>query len=529
MGIRIQPRDIEVPKDDPFRDDLLDRREAVDTLTHLVGNIEGPCVLAVDAPWGAGKTTFLRIWAQHLRNEDFPVVEFNAWETDFSEDPFLTLSSELTEGLQSEGTKLPGKTIKNLKDASLEVLRWVVPGAIRVAASFIPVAGSEIGQTTASFAEDRLSQHQEARTSVKKFRHVLQGAAEALSKERDGRPLILMIDELDRCRPSYAVELLEVAKHLFSVDRIVFVLAVNRDQLAHSVRALYGSGFDADGYLHRFIDLDFRLPEPNREAFIRTQLQATGIDDYFDQAPKKTSHSYPALFPDEVARKASAARENLRAMLLAFFGASDLSLRTIGQAIHRLGLLYASLRRDQHDHALPTTVALILRTLDQDLYRRFVNGEDSDLDVVDAVFSRPGLQALRHEQWGAQFEVAIVLAALEDEIPSLSMSGTPCSPLLNRYRSWKPTDRELSDAKREHATHVVDMVTESIRMPRGSIGFSQVVLRLELLTATRRAAGFLDRQFLEVHERRDVLSGDQRVVLGEHLPGLVLLRREGRR
>ncbi len=99
MGIRIQPREIDVPKNDPFKNDLLGRKESVEVLTHLVGNFEGPCVLAVDAAWGNGKTTFLRIWAQHLRKEKFPVVEFNAWETDFSGDPFVALSAELTEGL----------------------------------------------------------------------------------------------------------------------------------------------------------------------------------------------------------------------------------------------------------------------------------------------------------------------------------------------------------------------------------------------------------------------------------------------
>ena len=107
MGIHAQPREIDVPKDDPFKHDLLDRREAVDTLTHLVANLDGPCVLGVDAAWGAGKTTFLRMWTQYLRNQGFPVVEFNAWETDYSEEPFVTLSTELTEGLRLGKTKLP--------------------------------------------------------------------------------------------------------------------------------------------------------------------------------------------------------------------------------------------------------------------------------------------------------------------------------------------------------------------------------------------------------------------------------------
>jgi len=82
MGIRVQPREIEVPADEPFKHDLLHRREAADTLTHIVSNLEGPCVIAVDAAWGFGKTTFLRMWSQDLRNQGIPVVAFNAWETD---------------------------------------------------------------------------------------------------------------------------------------------------------------------------------------------------------------------------------------------------------------------------------------------------------------------------------------------------------------------------------------------------------------------------------------------------------------
>ena len=63
-------------------------------------------------------------------------------------------------------------------------------------------------------------------------------AQKLVAKKGEG-PLIVMIDELDRCRPSFAVEFLETAKHLFAVDQVVFVLAVNRKELAHAVKALY--------------------------------------------------------------------------------------------------------------------------------------------------------------------------------------------------------------------------------------------------------------------------------------------------
>lgn len=98
--MRIQPFEIEVPADDPFEQDLLDRKESVEVLTHLVSSFDGPCGLAVDAAWGNGKTTFLKIWRQYLLNLGFPVVQFNAWETDFAGDPFLASSTELTDGLK---------------------------------------------------------------------------------------------------------------------------------------------------------------------------------------------------------------------------------------------------------------------------------------------------------------------------------------------------------------------------------------------------------------------------------------------
>ena len=121
----------------------------------------------------------------------------------------------------------------------------------------------------ASYAKDRLAAHVEAQESLQSFRTTLQDTANTLAQNNNGLPLVIVIDELDRCRPSYAVDLLEVAKHLFSVDHIVFVLAVNRSELAHSVCALYGNSFDGPDYLKRFFDLDFRLPNPSRREFIR--------------------------------------------------------------------------------------------------------------------------------------------------------------------------------------------------------------------------------------------------------------------
>lgn len=491
MGIRVQPREIETPPEDPFEHDLLERKEAVETLTHLVGNLQGPCVLSVDAAWGFGKTTFMKIWAQHLRNQKFPVIEFNAWETDFSENPFLTLSTELAEGLKSGGAELTGTTIEKLKTASIEVFRWVAPRATQHIVSQTPLVGPQLAESVASLVEETLSRQSEARTSVKSFRKVLHGAAGELSEANGNRPLMIMIDELDRCRPSYAIELLETAKHLFSVDHIIFILAVNCDQLAHSIKSVYGSEFDADGYLRRFFDVDFKLPEPDRQAFIENQLQETGIYDSFKQLPEDRAHFYDTYFPEEASR--DKARSKLQAMLFLFFGTSDLSLRTVGQAIHRLGLLYASLSDDQANYGWETVAALILRTLDPKLYGQFVAGDVSDEEVIEAIFSRPSLKSQHDGDGRFEFEFVIILAALQKNTSGRSIVGGRIpSPLLNKYKNWDSADnnlvekggyqREANVAAAKHAERVVKEVERALDFGTELVGFDDAVRRLELFS-----------------------------------------------
>ena len=488
MGIRIQPLEIKVPNDDPFRNDLLSRKESVEVLTHLVGSLEGPCVLAVDAAWGNGKTTFLNIWALHLRNQGFPIVKFNAWETDFSGDPFVALSTELTEGFQGYVDKSMAKMVDDTKERAKEVLRRAAPGVIRLATAGIldinPLMEKEVGQALVSYAEERLSAYQQAKDSVQEFRHTLQRVAAAVSKSKGRKPLIMMIDELDRCRPSYAVELLEVAKHLFAVDHIVFVLAVNRSELAHSIKSLYGAGFDAQGYLRRFFDVDFRLPEPDRAAFINQMLVSTKIDDYF-----KRTQDMPTGGNHEVVKK----------WLQGFFYDPSLSLRRVAQVIHRLGLVFASLRSDQLSLMEMAAVALILRTLDADLYHKFVRGDITDADVVDKVFSRPEAKTLRNTHEGHLFEAAVIFA-IDDR------RWTPEEPnrsqLLQRYHKLigpeefaklMHLDRmELPDmamprpncSDHDHARAIIILVLQGGLNYgiRGYAGFKEAVRRLELFS-----------------------------------------------
>ena len=414
--------------------------------------------------------------------EGFPVIEFNAWETDFAGDPFVALSSELTDGL-SEYTDEPlsGK-ITAAREAAKEVSLRAIPGIIRVATLGIldisPLMEKEIGQFLASQAQERLASYQEARQSVQHFRTVLQEMASTLTTANQGRPLVVVIDELDRCRPSYAVELLEVAKHLFRVDHIVFVLAVNRSELAHSIRSLYGSSFDGDGYLRRFFDIDFQLPNPEREKFISALLDTTHIDQFFTGM-----HMY--------SREGQWENDAFK-LLQVFLLKSDLSLRRIAQAIHRLGLMLASLRSDQPPFVIMIVVVLILRMIDSDLLLQFVHGEVSDEDVADALFNQSWAKMLHQTDEESLLVAAIIAGAYQIRMQSAHLKryeetaeGKTQSTLLTRYEVLareENSDNSTSDPAQQHAKNVIHTAQYFCQGYGSRIGFLESVQRLELLS-----------------------------------------------
>ena len=223
-----------------------------------------------------------------------------------------------------------------------------------------------------------------------------------------------MIDELDRCRPSYAVELLEVAKHFFAVDNVVFVLAVNRAELAHAVKAMYGADFDAEGYLRRFFDLDFQLPKPSRkQKFVQDVLETTRLDSIL--ANVESQAELPAA----------------KALLEAFLGSPELSLRQVQQATYRLGLMFVLLPAGTALFALAAVIAIVLRTFNFAVYQRFIDGQATDEEVADTVFKLAGTKSLRQNKDGEVIEAHITFFLCYPLPPNIGI-GTGTFPRLIR-------------------------------------------------------------------------------------------------
>ena len=138
--MKFKPTSIQILETEPFKWDLLNREDSAKALTDFVGNLEETFVLAIDSPWGSGKTTFLKMWLQYLRNEGFHCLYFNAWENDFSDSPLVSLIGELGTGIDAlrlgekqEATAF--KIYEKTKKAGAALLKTALPTAIKVATS----------------------------------------------------------------------------------------------------------------------------------------------------------------------------------------------------------------------------------------------------------------------------------------------------------------------------------------------------------------------------------------------------------
>ena len=479
--MKIRPDDIEVPRDAPFRHDLLGRETTIRNLTNLLQNRESPYTMSIDASWGNGKTTFLKMWTQHLKNEGFPVVSFNAWESDFTRNPFGVLSANLLESL-SQYEEQKKVNLSNLRTATRNLKHALAAihfaGFVALAGSYWSILSSEpiYGFTTSVFiwavsAFQNLKRvfapRPDVKTTVKSFRDELESIAKCTSKIHNRRPLVIAIDELDRCRPSFAIELLEIAKHFFTVDNIVFVLAIDKTQLTHAINAIYGSNFDSIGYLRRFIDLDLRLPKPEQTDFVdQTLLDAEVLLNI-----ERFKQDYVSL------------NSVVRGMLTSFLGASPLSLRQIQQAIIRLGLALASIESGVARSFPAFALIVFLRAIDPDIYHKFVQSEINDIDVSDYVFGLPGLSELRLTDMGASFVAILILADIEFRKGVRESPTQPHSRLYETYRSIASSDTD--SPQKSHAEFVLRVFNKYQREHQNAItapfvGFRAAANHIEL-------------------------------------------------
>lgn len=299
MRLTVPEPKIKLYKDGFEGHDQLNRAETGTKLSDLVERIDDPLVIALDGAWGSGKSFFLKCWVgEHLKREGntTQTVYFDAFQHDFLDDPLIALTAEIFDSRAHAPSPISEKVFTKIREAAPRVGRGLLRAGVAVATAGIVQNADELGDAAAKAIGGDLSdtaaefwrKEDDKRAAMKSFKDGL--IALTLPNE-DGVPqrkLAIVIDELDRCRPDYALSLLEIIKHFFNVDGVHFVLGVNLSELQNSVRARYGSGVDAAMYLQKFVSIVQRFPlrswensAAQKSFYLKTQLDIMELGEAF--------------------------------------------------------------------------------------------------------------------------------------------------------------------------------------------------------------------------------------------------------
>ncbi len=229
--------------------DVFKRENFAKQLLKIVNDMPGERVILLEAPWGEGKTVFAKMFQNHLNEQEYRTIYYDVFAHDYYEQPLLPFMEEIYQLIDKE-KKWNRKKIEEAKKLLYSATKPLMK-------DFINVSTGCFLTNTIGTLFDKIN---ESKNDLNKLKKYLTALPDNIDK-----PIIFIVDELDRCKPTYALEMLEIIKHLFSVPNIVFILIANSEQLCQSIKHKYGNDIDAYNYLHKFIHLRIALPKQNKK------------------------------------------------------------------------------------------------------------------------------------------------------------------------------------------------------------------------------------------------------------------------
>ncbi len=240
---------------------------------------QGAWTISLNAEFGNGKTTFLEMFKAFIEDEHkekYNVISINAWESDFYGQPIIAILSELLNLIKIQDSKNE-ETIEKItkiigKIANHKATRLIGNVANQVIDNQTGFNIKEImtscrnKNTEKTKIDNEIIKGQNILEKLNQRKSAIEEIKKTISEYTKDKKLIIIVDELDRSRPDYAVHFLEDIKHFFDIKNVIFLVAVNRKQMSATVKCLYGQELDFEGYYRKFFKQEIDLPDPYKEA-----------------------------------------------------------------------------------------------------------------------------------------------------------------------------------------------------------------------------------------------------------------------
>lgn len=330
----------------------INRNRYINGFLNILNTIDESKIISLDGDWGSGKTWFVKSLEYLLNNKiDFKINEinvdilnsvkneymtfyYNAWENDDAPNAMLSLIYKL---VNDSCLKKEKGEISLIPKVINTIIKYATNGSVDVRND---IFGE--GWTNKQIT-DCIKTSEEIKETFKEL-------IQKLLPENKNKILII-IDEIDRCKPTFAIELLENIKHFYDDDRVVFLISTNSKQLGASVCKVYGEKYDGNAYLDKFFDINLELPNNYIEKYIKA------IDE------NKTSSQYKYKSCREIAKDYKFTMREYNRYLK--------SIKMLNEYLGEDGYIFYISIFVKH---MLVPLALALKIKDKEKYYKFISG-----------------------------------------------------------------------------------------------------------------------------------------------------------
>jgi len=360
--------------------DEFKREQVADRLITLLSSDIDISPMIIDGDWGTGKTEFCCKLVNKFRAEKntHKILYIDAFQADHADNPLMTILAEVASIVPSEKKEgFFNKALPVIRYGFKTVAKAGVSYLLKENADDIAEGLDDHLQNAADSAIDAsvmavLKDHEKAKENLQ----ALQTLLAELAKEH---PIVIFIDELDRCRPDFAVQMLEVIKHTFNVEGVQFVLVTNTKQLRAAINHAYGFNVDAQRYLDKFIKFSFALPST-----------VPGMRRLNEDLQASVHHFHELLKKSDVLESLSIEPNNgIWAFLSDLICHNNLSLREVETLVRNfeIYLTLANGRSYQFSfgYSLMSTFAIFLFSMKPNIKTAIINNEIDEKSIADVL------------------------------------------------------------------------------------------------------------------------------------------------
>lgn len=282
---KLSSRELRKYKENPFFDAAPGAEDFAKSLLKDIKSKETPHILLLEGKYGIGKTFFSSRFTQFLRNKDTYTVYFSAWENDYLPDPFLAFSKALIQyfneshpikNFVKDSVTFPIQIVKNLAKS------LTFGGSMSVGIPFVAEAEASVDCDV----EKLFNAFSRQSDPVVEFKKEFVKFVKTLKAKR----LVIIVDELDRCRPDYAMKVLEITKHFFDMEGVFVIIPTNKIALKRSLEALYGIKMDdedhnpqIESYYKKFFNDEREILAPNYLKMVEACITKEALSKAFER------------------------------------------------------------------------------------------------------------------------------------------------------------------------------------------------------------------------------------------------------